>query len=164
MISRREARNAALGIGLTSNAHANELAPANFKSASPGSTPGGHPQNGPAMASADTRPRVVAGAVGAVSRTLEQFNQDMQAAKDLVASGGKVVELDTLRSKIRFSRTDLKHIRKFRRASSNQLDKVGSRSQFSCGRLARHLPAIRSHTVIDVSPPAVIWAEKSLRS
>ena len=95
MISRREARNAALGIGLTSNAQVKELAPANPKSASLDSTPGGHPQNRSAMASPDTRPRVVAGAVGAVSRTLDQFNQDMQAAKDLVASGGKVVELDT---------------------------------------------------------------------
>lgn len=38
--------------------------------------------------------RVVSGAVGAVSRTLDKFQSDMKAAQDLVASGEHVVELD----------------------------------------------------------------------
>lgn len=36
----------------------------------------------------------MAGAVGAVSRTLDQFQHELQAAKDLVSSGAQVVELD----------------------------------------------------------------------
>jgi ParB family chromosome partitioning protein len=47
-----------------------------------------------ANTSVETRPRIMAGAVGAVSRTLGQFQHDMQAAKDLVASGARVVELE----------------------------------------------------------------------
>ena len=37
----------------------------------------------------------MAGAVGAVSRTLDQFQSDMKAAQDLVASGERVVGLET---------------------------------------------------------------------
>ena len=38
--------------------------------------------------------RVIAGAVGAVSRSLDQFQTDMRAAQDLISSGQAVIELD----------------------------------------------------------------------
>ena len=38
--------------------------------------------------------RVVAGAIGAVSRSLDQFQNELQTAQDLVASGAAVIELD----------------------------------------------------------------------
>lgn len=38
--------------------------------------------------------RVIAGAVGAVSRSLDQFQTDMRAAQDHIASGHVVIELD----------------------------------------------------------------------
>lgn len=38
--------------------------------------------------------RVVAGAIGAVSRSLDQFQNELQTAQDLVASGAAVVDLD----------------------------------------------------------------------
>jgi ParB family transcriptional regulator, chromosome partitioning protein len=38
--------------------------------------------------------RVVAGAVGAVSRSLSRFEQELQAAKDLAAAGERLVEID----------------------------------------------------------------------
>jgi len=38
--------------------------------------------------------RVVAGAIGAVSRSLDQFHNELQTAQDLVASGAAIVELD----------------------------------------------------------------------
>lgn len=39
--------------------------------------------------------RVMSGAVGAVSRSLDQFQSEMKAVHELVASGNKVIELDT---------------------------------------------------------------------
>ena len=38
--------------------------------------------------------RVMSGAVGAVSRSLDQFQSDIKAAQELVATGNRVVELD----------------------------------------------------------------------
>lgn len=38
--------------------------------------------------------RVVAGAIGAVSRSLDQFQNDLQTAQDLVAAGAAVIDLD----------------------------------------------------------------------
>jgi ParB family chromosome partitioning protein len=42
-----------------------------------------------------TASRVISGAVGAVSRTLDQFHNELKATQSLVASGDRVLELDT---------------------------------------------------------------------
>jgi ParB family chromosome partitioning protein len=74
---------------------ANELSAAAL---APSSGKAGVRLEGVELAHANTpseiRPRIMAGAVGAVSRTLGQFQHDMQVAKDLVASGARVVELE----------------------------------------------------------------------
>ena len=90
MTTRKEARNAALGIGLSHPAPARQLAHANL-GADPLASPA---QEGSATPPPDLRPRMVSGAVGAMSRTLDQFQYELQAAKDLAASGNKVVELE----------------------------------------------------------------------
>jgi ParB family transcriptional regulator, chromosome partitioning protein len=42
----------------------------------------------------ETKSRVVAGSVGAVAKSFAQFNEDLRVAKDLVASGEHIVEID----------------------------------------------------------------------
>jgi ParB family transcriptional regulator, chromosome partitioning protein len=79
MTSQKETRNAMLGVGL-------------FRPPPPELTA----VNGPAPTSPppELRDRVRAGAVGAVSRSLDQFQNDMKAAQALAASGAAVVELE----------------------------------------------------------------------
>ena len=89
MSSRKQARNAALGMGLGSMPGAPQLAPAN--SGAPAAV---EPPAPPPPRAHEMRPRVMAGAVGAVSRTLDQFQAELQAAKDLAASGATVVEIE----------------------------------------------------------------------
>jgi len=95
MNSRKEARNAALGVGLNGPAQGRQLAHANSPFA-PRVALGAGDQLEPVTSTSapELRPRVMSGAVGAVSRTLDQFQHDMQAAKDLVASGARVIELE----------------------------------------------------------------------
>ena len=92
MSSHKKARNAALGVGLTGPPQERELAPAN--SEPPAATAASQRNSMQAAPVSEFRPRVSSGAVGAVSRTLDQFQHDMQAAKDLLASGATVVELE----------------------------------------------------------------------
>ena len=93
MISRKKARNAALGIGLSTPLQGHKLAHAN---SGPEATAGAVDQVGLVRESPapELRPRVSSGAVGAVSRTLDRFQHDLQAAKDLIASGSKVIEIE----------------------------------------------------------------------
>jgi ParB family transcriptional regulator, chromosome partitioning protein len=79
MTSQKDARNAMLGVGL-------------FGPPSPELTAVNGPPNAPAPP--ELRVRVRAGAVGAVSRSLDQFRSDMKAAQALAASGAGVIELD----------------------------------------------------------------------
>lgn len=89
MSSRKQARNAALGSGLGRISPTSQLAPANSASSISTDQPAPSAPRAPEL-----RPRVMSGAVGAVSRTLDQFHADLQAAKDLAASGSTVVEID----------------------------------------------------------------------
>lgn len=74
MTSHKGNRNAMLGLGL---ARANfSPMPEHNEAAAPGAE------------------RVMSGAVGAVSRSLDHFQNQMKAVQDLVASGSSVVELD----------------------------------------------------------------------
>jgi ParB family transcriptional regulator, chromosome partitioning protein len=79
MTSRKEARNAILGVGLTRAGSVTELTAVNPAA--------------PVFPS--VRERVVAGAVGAVSRSLDQFQSDIKAARALATDGAHVVELET---------------------------------------------------------------------
>ena len=74
MTSQKDSRLALLGVGLA-RANSPQIDDKNA---------------GPQAAST----RVVSGAVGAVSRTLDKFQRDIKAAQDLVSSGEHVVELD----------------------------------------------------------------------
>lgn len=82
MRSQKDARKAMLGVGLArANPTQNqELACANapmLDSPPPSSN------------------RVIAGAVGAISRSLDQFQNQMKEVQDLVAAGNVVIEIDT---------------------------------------------------------------------
>jgi ParB family chromosome partitioning protein len=79
MTSHKETRNAMLGAGLFRPPSA-ELTSVNAPAPDPPSF--------------ELRERVKAGAVGAVSRSLSQFQNDMKAAQALATSGAAVVELD----------------------------------------------------------------------
>lgn len=46
------------------------------------------------MVAAPKAERVVAGAIGAVSRSLDQFQNELRASQDLVASGAAIIDLD----------------------------------------------------------------------
>ena len=74
MTSQKDSRLALLGVGLA-RANSPQI---DDKNAGPQAAP----------------TRVVSGAVGAVSRTLDKFQSDIKAAQDLVSSGEHVVELD----------------------------------------------------------------------
>lgn len=88
MTSRKDARRAALGLGLAGLPPPRELTSVNPADAKPES------EVAPSPAAAGARPRLMAGAVGAVSRTLGQFRRELKTAQDLVAAGAQVVELD----------------------------------------------------------------------
>lgn len=74
MSSQKDIRRAMLGAGL---AVANSVSPSSGETVAPPKSE-----------------RVVAGAIGAVSRSLDQFQSDLQTAQDLVASGAAVIDLD----------------------------------------------------------------------
>ena len=74
MTSHKGTRNAMLGVGLA-RANSSQM-PEQNEVAAPGVE------------------RVMSGAVGAVSRSLDQFQNEMKAVQNLVASGSRVVELD----------------------------------------------------------------------
>lgn len=92
MSSRKEARNAALGLGLSGAAAKDELTSVNPAQAKP--EPAAE-ERAASRAPPEPRPRLVSGAVGAVSRTLGQFRHELKAAQDMVASGSQVIEIDT---------------------------------------------------------------------